>query len=319
MFPARLATTRANGVLEKASMMKLPGTRTMRTSSTAAFAFLLASLASACGGSDSSPSSADGGGDAGHGDSSGGSSSGGSGSGGSSSGDSGNGTDGGNTATTSAVNLGGAGDFAILAMAGISNASTSAITGNMGVSPNAASSITGFALTADSSGVFSTSAQVTGEVFASDYAVPTPSNLTTAIGDMQHAFTDAAGRAPNVTELGAGNIGGRTLAPGVFKWSTGLLVPTDVTLTGSSTDVWIFQIAQNLTVSNATNIVLTGGAVPKNVFWQVAGSVDIGTTAQFQGVILTQTSIALETGASIQGRLLAQVAVTIDSSTVVQP
>src|SRR6202035_4373713 len=121
-------------------------------------------------------------------------------------------------------------------------------------------------------------------------------------------------RAPKVTELGAGNIGGMTLTPGVYKWGTGLLIPTNVTLTGSATDVWIFQIAQDLTMSSATSIVLTGGAVPKNVFWQVAGLADLGTTAHFEGVILTQTSVTLRTGASIKGRLLAQTAVSIDGS-----
>ena len=119
--------------------------------------------------------------------------------------------------------------------------------------------------------MFSTSTQVTGKVYAADYAAPTPSNLTTAVGDMELAFTDAAGRAPDVTELGAGNIGGMTLAPGVYKWGTGLLIPTDVTLNGSATDVWIFQIAQDLTVAAARRSSSTGGALPKNVFWQVAG------------------------------------------------
>jgi hypothetical protein len=133
------------------------------------------------------------------------------------------------------------------------------------------------------------------------------------------AFTDAAGRAPNVTELGAGNIGGMTLPPGVYKWGTGLTIPADVTLTGTATSVWIFQIAQDLTMSSARNIVLTGGALPQNVFWQVAGSVDLGTTAHFEGVILSQTAIVLETGASIDGRLLAQTAVSISGSAVVQP
>ena len=136
---------------------------------------------------------------------------------------------------------------------------------------------------------------------------------------MQLAFTDAAGRAPKITQLGAGNIGGMTLTPGVYQWSTGLLIPTSVTLTGSATDVWIFQIAQNLTVSSATNVLLSGGAVPKNVFWQVAGLAELGTTAHVEGVILSQTSIALAAGASINGRLLAQTAVTISGGTVVQP
>ena len=126
--------------------------------------------------------------------------------------------------------LGTAGNFAILAKSGISTVPTSAVTGNIGVSPAAATSITGFSLIADATNVFSTSPQVTGKVYAADYAPPTPSNLTTAVGDMELAFTDAAGRAPDVTELGAGNIGGMTLAPGVYKWGTGLLIPTDVTL-----------------------------------------------------------------------------------------
>jgi Ice-binding-like len=227
--------------------------------------------------------------------------------------------EGGSTLLPLPVNLRTAGNFAILAKSGISTVPTSTITGNLGVSPAAATAITGFSLTADSTNVFSTSPQVTGKAYAANYAVPTPSNLTAAIGDMQLAFTDAAGRAATVTELGAGNIGGKTLAPGVYKWSTGLLIPTSITLTGSSTDVWIFQIAQNLTMSNATAVSLTGGAVAKNVFWQVAGLVDLGTTARFEGVILTQTSINMQTGASINGRLMAQTAVTIAGSTVVQP
>jgi hypothetical protein len=227
--------------------------------------------------------------------------------------------DGGPIGSLFAVNLGTAGSFAILAKTGISTVPTSAVTGDLGVSPAAASYITGFSLIADSTNAFSTSPQVTGKVYASNYTAPTPSNLTTAIGDMQTAFTDAAGRAASVTGLGAGNIGGMTLAAGVYRWGTGLLIPTDVTLTGSATDVWIFQIAKNLTVSNATHVNLTGGALSKNVFWQVSGSVDLGTTSQFEGTILGQTAIALQTGASINGRLLAQSAVSIEGSTVVEP
>ena len=215
--------------------------------------------------------------------------------------------------------LGTAGDFVILAKSGISTVPTSAVTGDMGVSPAAATYITGFSLTADSTNVFSSSPQVTGKVYAANYAAPTPSNMTTAVSDMQLAFTDAASRAPDVTELGAGDIGGMTLDAGVYKWGTGPLIPTDVTLDGSATDVWIFQIAKNLTMSSAKKIVLTGGALPKNVFWQVSGKVTLGTTAHFAGVVLCQTSITLKTGASIDGRLLAQTAVVLDASTVVEP
>lgn len=218
-----------------------------------------------------------------------------------------------------AVDLGAAGSFAILAKSGVSSVPTSAITGNVGISPAAASFITGFSLTADGTAVFATSPQVQGQVFASNYTTPTPSNLTTAVGDMERSFTDAAGRAAATTELGAGNIGGLTLAPGVYKWGTGLLVPTDLTLNGAAGDVWIFQIAQNLTVSNAASVILSGGAQPRNIFWQVAGAVDVGTTAHLEGVVLSQTSITMRTGSTINGRLLAQSAVSLDGSTVVQP
>jgi hypothetical protein len=226
---------------------------------------------------------------------------------------------GGNPGAPLPVDLATAGDFAILAKTGISTVPTSTVTGNLGVSPAAATFITGFSLAADATNVFSTSPQVTGKAYAADYTAPTPTNLTAAIGDMQLAFTDAAGRTPGVTELGAGNIGGMTLTPGVYKWGTGLLVPTDVTLNGGATDVWIFQIAQDLTVASGARIVLAGGALPKNVFWQVAGLVDLGTTAHVEGIVLTQTSVTLRTGASINGRLLAQTAVNIDGSTVVEP
>lgn len=225
----------------------------------------------------------------------------------------------GSTGSAEPVDLGVAEGYVILAKTGISTVPTSAVTGNLGVSPAAASYITGFSLTADSTNAFSTSLQVTGKVYAADYASPTPSDLTTAISDMELAFTDAAGRAPDTTELGAGNIGGMTLAPGVYQWGTGLLIPTDVTLAGGATDIWIFQVAQDLTVSSATNIELAGGALSKNVFWQVSGEVSLGTTAHFEGVVLTQTSVTLRTGASINGRLLAQTAVNLDGSALVEP
>ena len=217
------------------------------------------------------------------------------------------------------VVLGGAGNYVILAKSAISTVPTSAITGNVALSPAAASFITGFTLIADASNVFSTSTQVTGQVYAADYATPTPSNLTTAVNDMLTAYTDAAGRAPDYTELGTGNIGGMTLPPATYKWSTGVLIPTDVTLNGGPNDVWIFQIAQDVTQASAAKVILTGGALPKNVFWQTFGIMDIGTTAHMEGVVLSQTAITLRTGATANSRLLAQTAVTLDANAVTQP
>ena len=219
------------------------------------------------------------------------------------------------------MSLGSARNFAILAKSGISSVPASAITGNLGLSPAAASFITGFSLTADSTNVFSTSTQVTGRVFAADYASPTPSNLTTAVLDMQTAYTAAAGRAPGGSniDLFAGSLGGQTLAPGVYKWNTNVTIPTSVTISGTATDVWIFQIAGNLTQSNATIVTLAGGALAKNIFWQVAGKATLGTTSDFKGNILCQTLIALQTGAQMTGRALAQTAVTLDATAITAP
>ncbi len=217
------------------------------------------------------------------------------------------------------VNLGTSSDFVILAKTGISTVPGSVITGDLGISPAAATYITGFSLAADASNIFSTTAQVTGKVYGADYTPPTPKKLTAAIGDMEIAFTEASARAPNVSELGAGNIGGMTILPGIYKWGTGLLIPTNITLSGSPADVWIFQIGQDLTITSDIKILLAGGAQPKNIFWQVSGLADLGTTAHLEGVLLSQTAITLHTSATVNGRLMAQTAVTLAGNTVTAP
>ena len=222
-------------------------------------------------------------------------------------------------ASPATVNLGSSANFAILAKTGISTTGSTAIIGDIGVSPASATYITGFALDLPSASAFSTSALITGKVFAPGYADPTPANLTTAVSDMQNAYTDGMGRPADVTELGAGNIGGRTLVAGVYTWGTGVIVPSDVTLSGSANDVWIFQIAQNLDVSSGVKIILSGGAQASNIFWVVAGKTTLGTTAVMNGNILDQTAIVLNTGATLNGRALAQSAVTLDASMVSKP
>lgn len=218
------------------------------------------------------------------------------------------------------INLGTAGNFVILSKTGVSNTGTTSVVGDIGISPAAASYITGFALNLPSASPFSTSAIVIGKIYAPGYADPTPANMSTAISDMQTAYTDGSGRTnPTATELGAGNIGGMTLAPGLYKWGTGVTIPTDVTLSGGANDVWIFQIAQNLDISSAKKIVLAGGAQAGNIFWIVAGQTTISTGALFNGNILDQTAIVLNTGAILNGRALAQTAVTLDANSVIAP
>lgn len=203
-----------------------------------------------------------------------------------------------------------AGSFVLLAKTGITNVTGSSISGgNLGLSPAAATFITGFALTADPSNVFSTSLSVVppGKIYASNYAAPSPSNLTTAVLGMQTAYTDAAGRTnPDFTNLGSGNIGSQTLAPGLYTWGSGVTIPTDVTIAGSATDVWIFQISNDLDLSTAKQVVLSGGAQAKNVFWQVAGQVTIHSNAHLEGVVLSKTGITLQTEATLHGRAFSQ-------------
>jgi hypothetical protein len=221
----------------------------------------------------------------------------------------------GSVAGRSPIALGQAINYVILAKTAINNSSTSAVTGDLGLSPAATSYITGMALT-NATG-YATSSQVTGKLYAADMAAPTPIALTTSVNDMITAYTDAAGRSlPDFVELGTGNIGGKTLSPGLYKWTNTVTVPTSVTLSGSATDVWIFQVAGDLTLSSAVNVTLSGGAQAKNIFWQVAGTVTIGTTAHFEGIVLSMTGITLQTGASLHGQALAQTAVILDSNVV---
>ena len=220
---------------------------------------------------------------------------------------------------TAPVNLGAAGNYAILAKTGISTVPNSSITGNIGVSPIDSTAITGFSLTLDATNGFSRSTQVTGKAYAPDYASPTPSNLTTAVSNMETAYIDAAGRAPGYTELYTGDISGQTLTAGVYKWGTGVLINSDVTLNGGPNDVFIFQVAKGITQASGTKIILSGGVQAKNIFWQVAQTVSIGTGSHFEGIVLGKTNIAIGANASVNGRLLAQTAVTLIKSTVVAP
>lgn len=218
------------------------------------------------------------------------------------------------------VNLRGAENYVILAKTAITNNPTSSISGDLGLSPAATSYITGFSLTNETG--YATSTQVIdgGRIYAADMAAPTPANLTTAVENMVTAYDDAAGRTtPHFIELNTGNIGGETLEPGLYKWTNTVTMPGNVTVSGGPDDVWIFQIAQDLTVSNDVDVILEGGAQAKNIFWQVAGTATFGANSHFEGIILSMTGITFQTGATFNGRALAQTSVILDQNTVVQP
>lgn len=221
------------------------------------------------------------------------------------------------------INILSAGNYVILAKTAITTTGVTAITGNLGISPAAASAMTGFAEVMDGSGTFSTSALVNGNIYAADYTAPTPATLTTDVSAMEAAYTDGATRTPGVgasnLNVGAGTLSGQNFVPGTYTWNGGssnVTITGNITLTGSASDIWIFQVAGTLNLANAQQIILAGGAQPSNVFWVVAGAVTLITSSQFQGIILAQTNIAMQAGATLNGRALAQTAVTLIGNTV---
>jgi hypothetical protein len=230
------------------------------------------------------------------------------------------------------VNLLSAGNFVILAKTAITDVPASAITGNIGVSPTSGTAI----------GVLCTEMVGTGKIFAVDagYALPgfaacsmpgpgaNKTLVDNAVLDMGTARAEAAGRTnPDATELGAGVIGGLNLAPGLYKWSTNVSIPTDVTLTGGASDVWVFQIAGDLSIAAGGSVpagikvILAGGAKASNVFWQVGGptGATLGTFSTFNGIILSAKQVIVNTGAVVNGRLYADSQVTLQQNPVTQP
>ena len=225
----------------------------------------------------------------------------------------------------SCVNLGTAGNYAVLAKAGVATVPTSVVTGNVAVSPASRTFLTGWSLISEPTDTVFTSAQVVapGKLYAADNVGGTTSNdLTVAVTNMGTAYTAAAGKTATsaaTTNVGAGTLTSLTLTPGVYEWGSNVTIPTDLTFSGTATDVWVLKVAGTLTMAAAKNVIMSGGALPKNVFWQVSGAVNIGANTQFKGVVLGQTSITMGNLSSINGRLLAQSAVNQDATTVTVP
>ena len=201
------------------------------------------------------------------------------------------------------VDLGSVARFGIIAGVGVSNNAGFSQIRNMdvGISPGVRSSVTGFP----------PAIIVNGAIYASDDISPPgiAAMLTQAKQDLTDAYNFAANTTTPAPILVSGDIGGTTLAPGVYKTNSTLLIQSgDLTLDaqGDANAVWIFQIASGFTTIGGAggNVILSGGAQAKNVFWQTGSSATIGDFTAFKGNILALTSVTMNSGATADGRML---------------
>jgi uncharacterized repeat protein (TIGR01451 family) len=201
------------------------------------------------------------------------------------------------------VALGSAGTFTALAGSTVTNTGPTIVNGDVGVS--AGSAVTGFP----------PGTVVGGAIHAADG----PAALAQL--DLTTAYNNAAGR--NVAPVTvAGDLGGLTLAPGLYKSTSTLGITGVLRLDGGGNPnaVWIFQVASALTTASGSQIILQGGAQAANIFWQVGSSATLGTTSIFNGTIMAQASVSIATGAALNGRALARTgAVSLDSNTAINP
>jgi hypothetical protein len=229
---------------------------------------------------------------------------------------------------TAPVNLGVAGDYAILSKTGVSTVPSSAVTGDIAVSPAAATYLTGFALTLDSGTQYSTSTQIVGQAHSASYGGDVATKLTSAVSNMEAAYTDAAGRANENAlrkNIGAGILGvddlnGGTnapLTPGVYTFGSSVTIADKIYFDGSASDIFIIQITGDLLVN--FDVELLNGALASNIFWQVAGEVIVAAGSKMKGILLVKTAVMFETKSELLGRVLTQTHCALQVATITQP
>lgn len=208
------------------------------------------------------------------------------------------------TTSMATIALGSASTLAILSGTAITSTGATNITGDIGLSPG--SSVGGFP-----PGILNGVLHINDNI------------ATQAKLDLTAAYNDAAGRTSTDIVTLAGNIGGLTLTPGLYKSTSSLAISSgDLTLDakGDATAIFIIQIATTLTTTSGRKVILSGGALSSNIFWQVGSSATFGTTSVFKGTIMAMQSITFNTGATLDGRGLARTgAVTMAGNTIVNP
>jgi hypothetical protein len=231
---------------------------------------------------------------------------------------------------TPRVELGSAGNYAILTKTGISTVPSSAITGDIAVSPIARGAMTGFSFTlGPKSGEMSESVQVTGTSFSAD-SVQTgvPAALTAAVSDMETAYTDAAGRVnPDAAriDLGAGILGGAfggetaPLTPGVYTFGSDVNIASHIFFDGNNDPDAVFIIQMTGNLNQFAAVTLLNGANAENIFWQVAGKVEVAAYESLEGILLVKTAVTFKTGASLNGRILAQTECALQMAKITEP
>lgn len=202
--------------------------------------------------------------------------------------------------STKGLDLGIAKSFSVMAYTSITSAPTSNIAGKVGLKPGVRALITLNPATEVSGG--------SSQIYAGDDVGDPQNYITMAREDLIAAYRDAAGRTPDKDKLDAykGNLGGKILPPGVYHWSNGASIPSDFSLEGNDSDVWIFQVDGDLDVAESIHTNLSGGAIPSNVYWQVSGKVTLGANSIIQGTVMDQLTFELKPNAQIVGRALSK-------------
>ena len=207
------------------------------------------------------------------------------------------------TTIQTTVALAGAANLAVLAGSAITSTGATVITGDLGLSPG--SSVGGFP-----PGILNGTKHI-NDVIANQAKL-----------DLTAAYNDAAGRTCTDIVTLSGNIGGLTLTPGLYKSTSSLAVSSgDVPFDakGNANAIFIIQIASTLTTTSGRKVILSGGALASNIFWQVGSSATFGTTSVFKGTVMAMQSITFNTGATLDGRALARIGgVTMLGNTIVK-